>query len=73
MLHFKLILNLMVLGGKRMKFECKCGENIMSYEVFYEESGKFKAYYFQCPVCGCCQVAVYYSTGKVKLINGFKK
>ena len=56
-----------------MNFNCKCGENVATYDVFYEENGKFKAYYFLCPVCGCCQIMIHYFNGKVKIINGFKK
>lgn len=55
-----------------MSFKCKCGELITTFNVFYEESGRFKAYFYQCPVCGCCQIVIHYKN-KVKIINGFLK
>lgn len=56
-----------------MSFKCKCEEIVSTYDVFYEENGKFKAYYYQCPVCGCCQIVVHYADGKTKIIKGFKR
>lgn len=56
-----------------MYFKCKCGELITIFDVFYEENGKFKAYYYQCPVCGCCQIAIHYADGKTKIIKVFKR
>lgn len=55
-----------------MSFKCKCEEIINIYDVFYEENGKFKAHYYQCPVCGCCKIAIHYASGETKIINGFK-
>ena len=56
-----------------MSFKCKCGETISTYDVFYEGSGKFKAYVYKCPVCDCCQIVIHYLDGDVKIINGFLK
>lgn len=55
-----------------MGFNCKCGEIITTYGIFYEEGGEFKAYYYQCPICGCCHINKHYANGKVKIIIGFK-
>ena len=46
------MLFLYMVGGVKMNFKCKCGEVVTVFDVFYEENGKFKAYYYQCPVCG---------------------
>ncbi|MFQ9922122.1 MAG: hypothetical protein ACLRVU_01340 [Beduini sp.] len=56
-----------------MSFKCKCGEIVSTYDVFYEESGRFKAYSYKCPICGCCQIVIHYLDGQVKIINGFLK
>ncbi len=55
-----------------MNFKCKCGKVIITYDVFYEESGKFKAYVYTYPVCGCCQIDIHYKN-KVKIIKRFLK
>lgn len=56
-----------------MSFNCKCGEIISVYDIFIEEEGKLKAYYFHCPICSHYYITVHYSNGQVRIINGFKK
>lgn len=54
-----------------MYFNCKCGEKISVYDVYYEEHGLFKAYHYKCLCCGSCQTVIHYQNGKVKVINSF--
>lgn len=54
-----------------MYFNCKCGEKISMYDIYYEEHGLFKAYHYKCPCCGNCQTVIHYQNGKVKIINSF--
>lgn len=71
-ISLRLTLFLNIVRGKNMNFKCKCGKVIITYDVFYEESGKFKAYVYTYPVCGCCQIDIHYKN-KVKIIKRFLK